>query len=356
MRIIVTGGGTGGHVYPAIALANKFRDIGHEILYVGVKGRVEEKIAPENGYRLKTLWISGFQRGEVLANLLLPFKIITSFFQALLILLTFRPQIVIGTGGYVSAPMLFVASFFRIKTIIQEQNSYPGITNRWLQKRVDEIHIAYEECRKYFPKAKKVKLSGNPVRFKKTEILKNELRKKFDFDNKLTVSIIGGSLGALSINKAIASILKNSKIFENVNLIWQTGEKTFSEFFVYSNKNHMVKPYFKNMDEVYGVSDLIICRAGAMTLAEVTISGISSILVPYKFATGNHQYYNAKAISDNGAGFLAEDKNNLCNQIQDFLQILLTNPEKLKLMSEKAESLSFSNATDVIVASALDNS
>ena len=230
MKVIISGGGTGGHIFPAIAIANalkeRVKDI--DILFVGAKGKMEMEKVPAAGYEIKGLWISGLQRRLTYKNLLFPFKVISSIYASKNIINKFKPDVVIGVGGYASAPMLNAATSKRIPTVIQEQNSFPGITNKILAKKVNKICVAYDRMDKFFPK-NKIELTGNPVRQDIIDVsyTKEEAVKFFSLENKKTILVIGGSLGARTINE---SINKNISYFinNNIQLIWQTGKNYYS--------------------------------------------------------------------------------------------------------------------------------
>ena len=232
-RIILSGGGTGGHIYPAISIANEllFRDKNSEILFVGANNKMEMNIVPKYGFDILGLWISGFNRTNFLKNILVPLKLLISIFQSLIIIMRFKPNIVIGTGGYASGPIMYVANLLNIPTLIQEQNSYPGITNKLLSKKVNKVCVAYENLEKYFPK-NKIVLTGNPVRSNINNFsdLFDKGIESFDLNaDKKTMLVIGGSLGSREINKAIYSIQDYLK-YINLQVIWQCGKLYYDEY------------------------------------------------------------------------------------------------------------------------------
>ena len=311
LKFIVSGGGTGGHIFPAIAIANalKKRVPDAEFLFVGAKGRMEMEKVPAAGYTIEGLWISGLQRKVTWSNFAFPFKVISSLMKAKRILKKFHPDAAIGTGGYASGPMLRVAANAGVPTIIQEQNSFPGITNRVLSKKADLICVAYEGMEKYFPK-EKIVFTGNPVR---QDILNLEGKRPrgqemFGLDpNKTTVLVIGGSLGARTLNESIAAGL--SLLAEkNIQIIWQTGKAFFetakSEAAKFSGRNFFVRDFITQMDYAYAAADVVVSRAGASSVSELTIVRKPSILVPSPNVAEDHQTKNAMALVNHQGRFL----------------------------------------------------
>lgn len=314
-RIIISGGGTGGHVFPAIAIANAIRNKAPqaEILFVGAKGRMEMEKVPEAGYRIEGLWISGFQRKLSFRNLSFPFKVISSLARARKIIREFKPGVAVGVGGYASGPVLRVASRKKIPTLIQEQNSFPGITNRLLAPRVDKICVAYEGLERFFPK-EKIFFTGNPVRNEMVS-LEGKRQRGCEFFGlnpfQKTILAVGGSLGARSINESIHAGLAKLRQ-SGVQLIWQTG-KPYSE-----TAAEAVKPYagagisahtfISKMDYAYAAADLIISRAGAIAISEICLVGKPVILVPSPWVAEDHQTKNALALSNNQAAVMVKDQ------------------------------------------------
>ena len=309
IRVIFAGGGTGGHLFPAIAIADEIRKLQPEaaIAFIGTKEKIEARVVPQKGYRFYPIWISGFHRSLRISNILFPLKVIVSFMQVLSIIKNFKPNVIVGTGGYISGPVLRAATFLKIPTLIQEQNSYPGVTTRMLAKKVDEVHLTFEDSKKYFQDIQNIFVTGNPTRSNLENINRREALAYFGFDETeqyKTILVFGGSLGAHTINQAIEknidALLKN-----NLRLIWQTGKedirqaKTATE--KYTQKHVWVNEFIDQMDCAYMASDLVICRAGATTIAELTRLGKPAILVPYPRAAANHQVENAKSLAKTGA-------------------------------------------------------
>lgn len=352
-KIIISGGGSGGHIFPAIAIADKikYKIPKVEILFVGAKGRMEMDKVPAHGYKISSIWISGFQRKKIIANILIPIKLIFSLIKSFFIIFRFNPDLVIGTGGYASGPILFISSILNIPSFIQEQNSFPGVTNKILSRFVNTVFVAYEGMEKFFPK-NKIIVSGNPVR----EIILNKRERKqanefFKFSNKsLTILSIGGSLGALSINN---SIMQNLEYFKenNINLLWQTGNTFFekAEELVKNEgyENIKVLRFINEMDYAYSSADIIISRAGAIAISELCIVGKAVILVPSPNVAENHQFKNAQSLVNNNAAVLVED-DNTCVKIVEEINRLINNKELRKKLSENIKKMSIKNSTQII--------
>ncbi|HMD14069.1 MAG TPA: undecaprenyldiphospho-muramoylpentapeptide beta-N-acetylglucosaminyltransferase, partial [Bacteroidota bacterium] len=350
LRAIFAGGGTGGHLFPAIAVADELKklDLGAEILFVGTKDKIEARVVPQCGYAFRTIWISGFHRSFRLGNFLFPLKVVISFMQARSIIQKFKPDVVIGTGGYVSGPVLRAAVSMKIPTLIQEQNSYPGVTTRMLADRVDELHLTFESSKKYFSQKDRVFVSGNPTRNTLENADTEKASAYFGFDqaqNIKTLFVVGGSLGARSINEAVRLHL-DELIKDGFRILWQTGKEYFPEASAaakkYSSNMISVHQFIDRMDYAYAVADLVVCRAGATTLAELTRLGKPAILVPYPHAAANHQVENARAMTESGAAEILYD----AEVSERLLQCVLAVSEDKRLlqMSEQSRALGKPNA------------
>lgn len=338
LKILIAGGGTGGHLYPAIALVKEIehRFPNSEILFIGTSRGIEAKVLPQMGYRLKLIWLKGLERKVTLSNLLLPFQIIVSLFQCAIILLQFRPHVVIGTGGYVSGPAILLAALFHFPTLIQEQNSYPGISTRLLARLADQVHLSFEDSIRFFKDKEKVFISGNPVRQSLGIENRSEAVSKLGIDDtKKILFIFGGSQGAHSINLAI---LKNlDRIMENSawQIIWGCGERDWDMIQQACEKygvRVLAKPYFSDMGAVYAVTDLVISRAGATTLAELQICGLPSILVPYPYAAAGHQAANARALVNQNAAEMVLDHELNSEKFMNTLHGLMNDENKRKIL------------------------
>jgi len=351
-KFIISGGGTGGHIYPAVAIANelkkKYPDA--EFLFVGAKDRMEMEKVPEAGYEIKGLWISGLQRSLTFKNLIFPFKLISSLLASKKILKKFKPDVAIGTGGYASAPLLKVASNKGIPCLIQEQNSHAGITNKWLSNKVKSICVAYEGMEKFFP-SEKIKLTGNPVRQDLIDI--DSKREKgiafFKLDpNKKTILVIGGSLGAKRINDLIDTSLEMFSKLE-LQVIWQCGRFYYE---IYKNKgseNVQVHAFLNRMDLVYAAADIIISRAGALSVSELCLVGKPVLFIPSPNVAEDHQTKNALSISKKKAALLITESE-LDEKFEAELSNLISSEEKQIELSRNIKSLGKPNATKEIVA------
>ncbi|MEZ4720623.1 MAG: undecaprenyldiphospho-muramoylpentapeptide beta-N-acetylglucosaminyltransferase [Flavobacteriales bacterium] len=333
LKVLISGGGTGGHIFPAIAIANTINELqpDTEFLFVGAKGKMEMEKVPAAGYDIIGLNITGIQRSLSLSNLMFPFKLIGSLFSARAIIKGFNPNVVVGVGGFASGPVLRMATWMKVPTLIQEQNSFAGITNRWVAGSVNRACVAYDGMEKFFPKDRIIK-TGNPVRQNVVQIdgKREEALKKFGFSNdKPVLLIIGGSLGARSINQAMAAHV--GQVLEaGIQVLWQTG-KLFSE------EGEKLKAQFKDeplvitdfifeMDLAYAASDFVVSRAGAIAVSELCLVGKPTILVPFPHAAEDHQTKNALALVNTDAAILVKD-----NEAKDKLV-----PEILRLNSDSS--------------------
>ncbi|WP_033960078.1 undecaprenyldiphospho-muramoylpentapeptide beta-N-acetylglucosaminyltransferase [Psychroserpens jangbogonensis] len=347
-KIILSGGGTGGHIYPAIAIANelKSRFPDAEFLFVGASDRMEMEKVPQAGYEIEGLWISGLQRKLTLKNLMFPFKLLVSLLRSRKIIKTFNPNIAIGTGGFASGPLLKMATSKGIPSLIQEQNSYPGITNKLLGKKVDTICVAYEGLEKFFPK-EKIVLTGNPIRKDLLDVENKHIQGKDAFTlihSKHTLLILGGSLGARRINELIESKLEYFKSL-NVQLIWQCGKLYYQQYRQYNKlENVQVHAFLNNMDMAYAAADVIISRAGASSVSELCVVGKPVIFIPSPNVAEDHQTKNAKSISDKGAAVLIKESD-LDEQFENEFSEVLNSKEKREDLSKQIKELALVNAT-----------
>ena len=350
-KIILSGGGTGGHIYPAIAIANelKVRYPNAEFLFVGAKDRMEMEKVPQAGYRIKGLWISGVQRKLTLKNLMFPFKLIHSLWSAHRIIKSFKPNIAIGTGGFASGPLLQMAALNTIPCLIQEQNSYPGITNKLLSKKVAKICVAYDGLERFFEKDKIVK-TGNPVRQGLLEIdtKREEAKNFFNLKSgKTTLLVIGGSLGARRINELIEKELDFLDT-QNVQIIWQCGKLYYQQYKIYKNtQNVQVFEFLNNMDLAYAAADIVISRAGASSVSELCIVGKPVIFIPSPNVAEDHQTKNARAIVNNNAALIIKEED-LDVDFENKFSQLMSSVEKQKELGDNIKKLALVNATKQI--------
>jgi UDP-N-acetylglucosamine--N-acetylmuramyl-(pentapeptide) pyrophosphoryl-undecaprenol N-acetylglucosamine transferase len=350
-KFIISGGGTGGHIYPAIAIANelKSRFPKAEFLFVGAQDKMEMQKVPQAGYAIKGLWIAGLQRKLTLQNLLFPVKLISSLWKSRAIIKSFKPDVVIGTGGFASGPLLQMANFLNIPTLIQEQNSYPGITNKLLSKKANKICVAYENLDRFFPNDKMI-LTGNPVRQDLIDIdsKRAEAIKYFNLDPaKKTLLILGGSLGARRVNQLIEKEL-DFFASQNVQIIWQCGKFYLDEYKKYDSNNVQVLAFIDRMDLVYAAADFVISRAGASSVSELSIVGKPVLFIPSPNVAEDHQTKNAKSIVDK-KGALMIKESELDENFSSVFSDLVANENLQKQLSENIKKLAKVNATNDIV-------
>lgn len=355
MKFIFTGGGTGGHIYPAIALIKAIRksDPDSEILYIGKINSQEEKIAASEKIAFKGIKINYFHRRFTLKNLKTLYLFLKAYCKARKLIKQFKPDIIIGTGGYVCAPVVYAGARQKIKTIIHEQNSVPGITNKFLARFCDKVAISMPTSKAYFPQ-EKVVLTGNP---RAQEVMETKKVTKADLglskDKKLLL-IFMGSLGAKYVNEAICKILPELAKRADLETIFVTGKIHFDNIIkeanIYNNQqNIIIKAYVDNMPEYYQHTDLIICRAGATTLAEISAIGIPAVLVPSPYVTNNHQEKNAQALVNQGGAIMIKeselDEKLLVKQIFS----LIADPYNLRLMKNKLKKSGIPNSCDLFI-------
>lgn len=356
-RIIIAGGGTGGHIFPALAIANAIKRLqpNVEILFIGATGKMEMEKIPEAGYKIIGVDIAGFNRISLLKNISLPFKLIKSFFQVKKIVKAFKPNAVIGVGGYSSFPVLRYAQSKHIPTFIHESNSFAGKSNILLGKKATKIFVASDGMEKFFP-ANKIIKTGNPVRASITEskITKNEALNFFGLtNNKPVVLILGGSLGAKSINDTIYSKI-NELLKNNVQLIWQTG-KSFSEETqqqIKQKKDVWIGTFIDKMEYAYAAADIVVLRAGAMAVAELCIIGKPVIFVPFPFAAEDHQTANAKTLVNKNAAIMIANKD-VQTKLIDEISNLINQPIVQKTLSNHISKLAITSADERIAKEVL---
>lgn len=350
-KFIISGGGTGGHIYPAIAIANelKARFPKADILFVGASDKMEMQKVPQAGYPIKGLWIAGIQRKLTLQNAMFPVKLLSSLAKSFAIVREFKPDAVIGTGGFASGAVLKVASMLGIPTVIQEQNSYPGITNKLLSKKANKICVAYENLERFFPKENMI-LTGNPVRQDLIAVddKRSEALTYFKLDaQKKTVLVLGGSLGARRINQLIAKEL-DWLLTQNVQIIWQCGKLYLDEYQQFSEKEGVqVLAFIDRMDLVYAAADLVISRSGASSVSELAIVGKPVIFIPSPNVAEDHQTKNAQAIVDKHGAILMKE-NELDGQFETVFEALLKDKGKQESLSENIKKLALPDATKQI--------
>lgn len=358
-KIIISGGGTGGHIFPAVAIANALKRLvpSCEILFVGANGRMEMEKVPAAGYKIIGLNISGMQRGSIMKNLALPFKIIGSVKRALEIIKDFKPDVVVGVGGYASGPILYAASLKGIPYLIQEQNSYAGVTNKWLGKKASKICVAFDEMEQFFS-AEKILKTGNPVRkdvvdikgkhYAGAELLKLDPLKK-------TIMVTGGSLGAGTLNKAIEKHLPEI-LAQDVQVLWQTGKFYYKGIIerlgLEYHPNVLILEFLNKMDLAYAAADVIISRAGAGTIAELCLIKKPVILVPSPNVAEDHQTKNAMALVKNGAALLVNDRSAEDTLVKAAIE-LLANQDQSQELAENIGKMALPAADEIIAGEVL---
>jgi len=352
INIILSGGGTGGHIYPAVSIANelKIKYPEAKFLFVGAKDRMEMEKVPQAGYEIKGLWISGLHRSLSIKNLAFPFKLISSLWNAFKIIRKFKPTVVIGTGGFASGPTLYAASIKGVKTLIQEQNSYPGITNKLLSKKANKICVAYDSLERFFPSEKIIK-TGNPVRQDLLDVVskKKEAINFFGLkSDKKTLVVIGGSLGARAINNLIEKHI-NWLVENEIQVIWQTGKLYYDEFKKYDALEGVQTHAFLNrMDLTYAAADVLISRAGASSISELCIVGKPVIFIPSPNVAEDHQTKNALSVVTKNAALLLKESE--LDMFQTMFLELINDAELQKKLSKNIKALALPNATKDIVS------
>ena len=350
-KYIISGGGTGGHIYPAIAIADelKAQDPTVQIVFVGASGKMETEKVPQAGYNIHGIWISGLQRKQLWRNILFPLKLAVSLLQSLLIWLRYRPDVLIGTGGFASGPMLFMGNLMGSKTLLQEQNSYPGITNKLLAKKANVIAVAYPGMERFFPK-EKISYTGNPLRSSLLQIegLKDQALKHFGLSgNRKQLVILGGSLGAQRINELVVTQLEFFNSLD-LNVIWQCGKLYFDRYQHLATDRIKIYPFIKEMNLLYSIADIIISRAGAASVSELCLVGKTTLLIPSPNVAENHQFHNANALVAQNAAILIEEKD-LDQSFETVFKEVVESPKKQLELEKNIRLMAKPEATKEII-------
>ena len=354
-RILISGGGTGGHIYPALAIANAWMDKhpDSEILFVGAQGKMEMQKVPEAGYSIKGLPVAGLQRKLTLANLSFPIKLWRSLRMASKIVKEFQPQLVVGVGGYASGPVLYAAQNKGIPTLLQEQNSYAGLTNKLLAKKAAKICVAYPEMERFFPK-EKLKLTGNPVRKDLLDLAgkREQGIQVFGLDpNRKTVFVLGGSLGARTLNQAMLKHMVDLEK-EGYQVLWQSGKFYFKDMAVALEKaglTHIhLREFIREMDLAYAAADVIVSRAGALSVSELCLVGKPVIFIPSPNVAEDHQTKNANACVRQGAAVLLADADAV-GKFKEYIDDLLQHEEKAQSLATAIKKLAMPDAANSLV-------
>lgn len=360
MRVIMTGGGTGGHIYPAIAIADKIKEKHprSEILFVGTKRGLESTIVPKSGYKIRFITVSGFSRKNLLKNVKTGFDLLRGTLQAKKIIREFRPDVVIGTGGYVSAPVVREAAKKEILTYIHEQNAFPGVTNKFLEKYADRVFVAFPEAQEYFKYRKKIIVSGNPVReaFRRADREKAREHLSIPHDAFVILSF-GGSRGAKRINEAVLPLIDFVADQKDAYIVLATGSRYYGEVQaklkgknIEGRDDVSLLEYIDDMPSYLAAADLVISRSGALTVSEIVACGKAAILIPSPNVTGNHQYHNAKAIAEKGGAILIEEADLNDEVLVSAVMSVMHNREKLNEMERVSKAMASPDAVAKITA------
>jgi UDP-N-acetylglucosamine--N-acetylmuramyl-(pentapeptide) pyrophosphoryl-undecaprenol N-acetylglucosamine transferase len=358
MKIIMTGGGTGGHIYPAITIADKIKrkNPDAEILFIGTKRGLEKDIVPQNGYDIEFITVSGFDRKNILKSIKTIKDLFLGIKQAKEIINRFKPDIVIGTGGYVCGPVVRAAYKKGIKTYIHEQNAFPGLTNKMLEKFANNVFISFSESKKYFKDQTKLILSGNPIRKEFTLQNNSENRKALNIaDGDFAVLCFSGSLGSKTINDSIAEVIKKINSEDKLKIFFITGKSYYEPVCTLLAKEIIEKngiieilPYTHELYKYMSAADLIISRSGALTISEINALGKASILIPSPYVANNHQFFNAKILSNAGCAILIEEKDLTEEKLYDTIMRLKNNKEMLNRMSKISLEMGMLDAVEII--------
>lgn len=362
MKVIIAAAQTGGHINPGIAIANKIKkeNKNARIMFIGTTRGLENDLVPRAGYELNTIEAHGINRKISIENIKNMFKTLRGFSEAKKIVKEFKPDIVIGTGGFICGPVLMAAKKYKIPTIVHESNAFPGVATKVLSKKVDTVLVGFEDAKSRLPNAKKVVVTGTPTKIKKVNLSKSQKEKMIDelgLNKELPIVLVfGGSQGAKSINSSLIDIIKN-KTNSNYQIIWASGPKQYDvikddlkklKIDINKVKNVKILPYIYNMEEMMNLADIIISRSGAMTITEIAITGKPAIFIPFPFATENHQEYNARVLVNEGAAKLILDKDLNANILSDTLNEMINDKNKLLEMGKNAEKVAINNVEDKI--------
>ncbi|MCL2383451.1 MAG: undecaprenyldiphospho-muramoylpentapeptide beta-N-acetylglucosaminyltransferase [Oscillospiraceae bacterium] len=360
MKVIIAAAGTGGHINPGIAIANKIKkeNKNAEITFIGTTRGLENDLVPRAGYSLRTIEAYGISRKISIQNFRNMLKTFKGLGEAKKIIKEINPDIVIGTGGYICGPVLLAAAKNKIPTTVHESNAFPGVAVKLLSKKVDTVLVGFKEARGRLPKANKIVVTGNPTKIVSGAALnRTQIKQELGVKNDLPIVLVfGGSQGAKTINETLMEII-SKKLNEEYQLIWACGPKQYDivkeelsskDININNIQNTKIFPYIHNMEEVMGVSDIVVSRSGAMTITEVAMAGKPAIFVPFPFATENHQEYNAKVLKNVGAAKIILDKDLDVDTLSKTIRDMFGNPEKLKLMGENAKKIAVPNTLDII--------
>ncbi|MST68188.1 undecaprenyldiphospho-muramoylpentapeptide beta-N-acetylglucosaminyltransferase [Clostridiales Family XIII bacterium RF-744-FAT-WT-3] len=365
MKIVLTGGGTGGHIYPALAIGDKFKEYNPscEILYIGAYGGMEERIVPAHGVDLKLVRARGINRSNPVKLFQTAWDTELGYRKALAIMKKYKPDAVISTGSFISAPVVLAARKLGIKIYIHEQNAFPGIANKKLSKFARLVFLGFEAGGTYFEDKSKLIYSGNPVRKAFYNLDRTECRKKLDIpESHFVVTVFGGSLGASTLNEIGVECATEFAGREGVTLLFGTGrnyydsvQRKMKALRISEAKNLRVTPYIQDMPDVLGSSNVVISRSGALSAAEIMTTGRAAIFIPSPNVTGDHQYYNAKAVADQGGAIIVREDGDSCVRVVNTLNQLMREPETLDAMEEGSRKAAPLDATEIIYRNIMDD-
>ena len=357
MRVVMTGGGTGGLIYPAVAIADRIKErtLDSEILFIGTERGLEKELVPKSGYDIRFITVCGIDRKNPFKNIKTCKEYLAGKKQARRIMEEFKPDVVIGTGGYVCGPVVKTASKMGLKTYIHEQNAVPGLTNKFLEGKVDGVFLGFEEAGKNFRHKEKHIVAGNPVRDGFFKAVKADSRKELGIGEEFTVMSFGGSQGAGRINRAMIDVVEKYNGHEGIRIIFVTGKrfyepvlKEFEDRNIKLESNIEIKEYIYGMEKYISAADLVISRSGALAVSEIAVCGTPSILIPSPNVTGNHQYFNAKAIADKGGAVLMEEKDLTGENISAAIEKISNDKDFMNEMSKAAKACAPVDAADIV--------
>ncbi len=352
---MIAGGGTGGHVYPALATIEALKESGdYDFLYVGGRGGIETRIVPKYNIPMQTIWISGFNRSLSLKNFLFPMKLLSSLYSSWKIVRAYKPQVAVGMGGYVTGPILYMASRMGVPVLIQEQDAHPGVTTRLLARYARKICLAFEQAKSHFSDyEKKLVVTGNPIR-QMGALSREEGLKEWNLDpQNRTLFVFGGSQGSRAINTALNKLLPELLEDDSLQIIWQTGQGEYEAVkagLSVQDERVVLLNYIENMPAAFAAADIIICRAGASSLAELAMAEKATILVPYPYAAGNHQELNSRMVEEAGAAKMVKEGEEWHLELKAALETLLRSPEKRSGQGAAGKKLAKPNAAKHIAA------
>ena len=355
-RFFVTGGGTGGHIYPALAIADELAKEGAKVFYVGNKRNMEYELATKKGYKFLHVSVKSMPRGLNPKFFWWGVKLVRAILYSVKYIKKYKPDAVFATGGYVSAPMVFACIITKTPYMMHDCDAMPGLVTRRLSRRARYVSLAFDKAKRFIPNRKTV-VTGNPIREELKTLTKEQAKQELGLDNRLTLCVMGGSQGAKSINNTVVELLKELSQERNIQIIFQTGKKNYEDVIerlrqLYptfeEDKNLIVRPYFDNMISVLKAGDIVIARAGSLSLSEICASGVAPILVPYPHAAANHQRVNARYMLDLGACVYVEDSELEPNKLREILVELIENPVKMNYLKQNSSYLAKPDATQKI--------